>query len=317
VMNMKKIFFLFLLFCTQLHAHLSLSLSDVTYEKNKEGKRVARVDRDDEFELNVTISDESENKEAELNGLEHFDITSQRSGHSMTFINGKSSSKITRSYTLRPREQGEFTISSQEGASVIVHVQQETEASTAPGTFDGKTSCQLLVSREDVVVGEPLTVTVRLYCGDDVAGNIALSPLSGEGFVTKELKGLEKKEVSFDDKPVTIVEKRYQLTPISSGEKQIEPIKVEYHSRQATRRGRHPFVNDSFFSSFFEGQSLKQKCIPKIVELVGSISHVVINLGTFRSHVLVPIIRFFKITFFICLICLGKKLLATKVKCTK
>ena len=205
---------------------------------------------------------------------------------SVRIINGQRSSshQTTYTYILLPKGTGSFqispataTVSGEKIASPPATIQVVTDASSAPqgGQSQGQGSSQgsskgsseqqavtgeipssdlflrLSLSRSEVVIGEPLTATLKLFQRVNIAGFENAKFPTFNGFWSQETyspTNIEFKRESFDDKIYnTAVLRTYMLIPQQAGTITIDPAELVCLVNIRVNPGKSNSVFDSFF----------------------------------------------------------------------
>lgn len=214
------------------------------------------------------------------------------SSSSVSIINGKrtSSKQVTYSYILMPTSVGKFTIPAARAtvkgnqiASIPVGVEvvQSGDSSSSAGSGQGGTSqnagssaqqqggtdgadvqnassgdlfMRLVLDRSNVVVGQPITATLKLYQRVDIAGFENADFPTFAGFWSQETESPTNIEFTRENYNGTIynsaVLRRYILIPQQTGKLTIEPASLVclVNVRTQSRSG-------SIFDSFFDNYS--------------------------------------------------------------
>jgi len=210
---------------------------------------------------------------------------------SIQIINGKrtSSHQSTYTYILMPKAKGTFqlpaasaTVSGEKIYSSQVSIQVVTDASSSSGAAQGSSSSsgsgqgssqgaqggsgkqavtgeipsedlflRLSLSRSEVVIGEPLTATLKLYQRVNIAGFENAKFPSFNGFWSQETyspTNIEFKRESLNDKIYnTAVLRSYVLIPQQSGTITIDPAELVCLVNVRVNTGTSNSIFDSFF----------------------------------------------------------------------
>lgn len=206
---------------------------------------------------------------------------------SIQIINGKRSSshQTTFTYILLPKGTGAFqlpsasaTLAGEKISSPAPSIQVVTDASSAPQgsqpSSQGQSSDQnqaqssrqqavtgeipsedlfmrLSLSRSEVVIGEPITATLKLYQRVDIAGFENVKFPTFNGFWSQETyspSNIEFKRESFDDKIYNAaVLRSYVLIPQQSGTITIDPSELVCLVNIRINPGKSTSIFDSFF----------------------------------------------------------------------
>lgn len=210
------------------------------------------------------------------------------SSTSIQVINGKrtSSHQTTYTYILMPKATGTFQIPSATAtvdgnriSSTSTSVQVVTDASSAPQGNQGTQGAQqsqgqgssrqqavsgeipssdlflrLSLSRSEVVLGEPITASLKLYQRVNIAGFENVKFPTFNGFWSQETyapTNIEFKRESFDDKIYnTAILRSYVLIPQQSGTITIDPAELVCLVNLRVS----PTTSNSIFDSFFQDE---------------------------------------------------------------
>ena len=209
----------------------------------------------------------------------------QSTSRNVQWINGQMSSVSTTTliyyvvaqtpgtYTIPPAqfETKKVTVSSAEKQVVITaggSAQGQSAAGQSQGSGQGEAaqpadpgsgiSLRLLLSTREVYIGQPVTVTLKLFTRTNLSGINELKYPDLKGFLredieTPPLRSLES-EVIDGVQYGTGVLQRFILYPQISGDIRIDPVEITALVQQRTNV-RDPFFDDPFFDSFFSGVS--------------------------------------------------------------
>lgn len=196
----------------------------------------------------------------------------QTMSSSQTYINnGKRTHTVTTSYTyvLLPVKEGTFTIpacsAKIKGQTVtsqpvdIKVVKARTGTSAATSATRGSTTVgsedlflRMLVDKRDVVLGEPVSVTLKLFKKVQVEGFEDVKFPSFDGFWTQTLESPTNinftREALGEEIYETAVLRSYRIIPQKAGELEIDPAEIV--CRVAVRRANTS--TGSIFDDFFQ-----------------------------------------------------------------
>ena len=199
---------------------------------------------------------------------------------SLQIINGKrsKSSQFTYTYILMPRKTGTFTLPpatakvkgkeiSSSGVSIEVVPDSSsgrtggasssggrTSADSATGIGDEDIFLRLTLSRSDVVLGEPVTATLKLYQRANIAGFEDVRLPSFNGFWSQEVEAptnIEFRRESYDGKIYnTAVLRKYVLIPQQTGTINIDPAELVCLVNIRVSSGGGVSIFDGFFDEY-------------------------------------------------------------------
>ncbi len=199
---------------------------------------------------------------------------------STNIINGKRESSHTETYTylLQPKAEGKFTLpaatakvdkkecSTSPFTIEVVKAQQQSSSSSSSsqqGSSDAVQSgtvsnddifLRLSLSKTNVVKGEPITATLKLYYRSDISGIEDITFPSFNGFWNKETFTAQTIESNRENVDGTIYNvallKRYMLIPQQEGRLSIDPAELVCLVRVRTSSGFGRSIFDDFFDNY-------------------------------------------------------------------
>ena len=237
------------------------------------------VSVDEQFNVTFIIEGETRPSSFSWNPGDDFQLVwgpQSGSSTSISIVNGKrtKTSQSTYTYILSPRRAGKFslpvatatvggeTLTSKSASVEVVAGGASAGASSgsAPGGSSARTDgtisdselfMRLTLSRNDVVIGEPVTATLKLYQRVDIAGFEDARFPSFNGFWNQEVESPTNisfsREVIGDEIYNSAVLRRWVLIPQQAGRLTIDPAELVclVNIRVAGR-------SNSIFDSFFE-----------------------------------------------------------------
>lgn len=210
---------------------------------------------------------------------------------SISIVNGKrtESSQTTYSYILRPVKAGKFTLpkasakvkgkeifsseqtievvaqgSSSSGRTASSNVQQSVRQSRQQGTVsDDDLFMTVSIDRNDVVVGEPVIATVKLYQRVNISGFESASFPSFNGFWSQEIEApsnIEFVRETYDGQIYNAaVLRRFLLIPQKKGQLHVEPAELVCLVNIRVSSG-----GNSIFDGFFDDyRTVRKKVVSK------------------------------------------------------
>ena len=192
------------------------------------------------------------------------------SSTSISMVNGKTTKSVTHSYTyiLMPVKEGEFTIPaasaktrkgslSSKPFSIKVAKGGASSASSRPSSSNAYSISSedifltMSLSRRDVVVGQPITATIKLYERVGVAGFEDVRFPSFDGFWSQALEA--PSNVNFQRETVgdqiynAAVLRSFSIIPQQAGDLEIDPAELVCLVRVRNNRASSGSLLDSFF----------------------------------------------------------------------
>lgn len=198
---------------------------------------------------------------------------------SLQIINGKRtrSSQFTYTYILMPKKAGTFTLPRAtakvkgkeiSSSAVTIEVVPASSGGTGrasssggrqstdnvAGIQDDDIFLRLTLSRTDVVVGEPITATLKLYQRVNIAGFEDARFPSFNGFWSQEVEAptnIEFRRESYDNKIYnTAVLRKYVLIPQQTGTINIDPAELVCLVNIRVSSGGGASIFDGFFDDY-------------------------------------------------------------------
>lgn len=166
-----------------------------------------------------------------------FQIVSQRSNSSMSFVNGKRSASIEWVYTLMPRRSGMLVIPSFRSDQMLSDaIPIEVRASSGNIQQTGRAlEINLELSHDEVYVQQQLRLTVRITSARAVEGARFQAPaIANADFLDLGEKQYEK---VVDGQRFIVLERDYVLFPQASGELIIPPFEATIALLSTSQRG--------------------------------------------------------------------------------
>lgn len=216
-------------------------------------------------------------------GTSDFDVVwgpQKGSMSSTNIINGKRESSHTETYTylLQPKAEGKFTLpaatakvdkkecSTSPFTIEVVKAQQQSSSSSSSSQQGSSGAVQsgtvsnddiflrLSLSKTNVVKGEPITATLKLYYRSDISGLEDITFPSFNGFWNKETFTAQTIESNRENVDGTIYNvallKRYMLIPQQEGRLTIDPAEMVCLVRVRTSSGFGRSIFDEFFDNY-------------------------------------------------------------------
>lgn len=266
---MKRLSFILFFFCSVLIHAQTLTVSA---DKNPAivGEQILV-----QYSINTT----GENfKSPNFNGLQVLSGPNPSTQSSYTFVNGKSqsNSSTTYSFYLKAIKEGAYNITP---ATITANRQTVSSKSLTINVVKGKQRdknqqkaisdnlfIKVNVSKRNIVIGEQILVTYTLFTRIDLQ-NTEVSALPAlNGFWTKDLKTSSQfKRDVIDGVPYNVaIIKKSVLTAQKSGELELDPIELKCNIRiQNRQNNRDPFAN--FFGRNYQTQEERIRSNPIII----------------------------------------------------
>lgn len=203
------------------------------------------------FQLILSLKDVSAKGSPAIAPLKKaFTIYSQQQSSNTTIVNGKMSSTVTWQVTLIPLSEGELTI-----PSISIETSEGTLASKPitlhVGRGNGRSgeeaqekrlALTTAVSNATPYKGEPFTYTVKLIAREPIA-NVSMQKVSLSDAIVEQIENPSSEEKIVDGTKLIIVQFKFLITPLKSGEFKIPSTVVQ---------GGIPSQKKSRFGSFFD-----------------------------------------------------------------
>jgi hypothetical protein len=119
--------------------------------------------------------------------------------------------------------------------------------------------CELLTDKRSVFQGEPFIVTLKIIIKGQIAQIGFEQKMNFPGFSSKDFGQQQNHQELRDNKLVDIIEKKYVLVSMQSGNKVINPVNVVYQAPVKTKRKSRGLFGDEFFAGFFDQVQYQQK----------------------------------------------------------
>lgn len=227
------------------------------------------------------VSDGGTISQPRFDDLSAFDVVSSGSTRNVQVVGGRMSASLTFTYTLVPRDEGQFTIGPAKvtigGADhltdpVTVNVtpsrtrrdeparpeERPTQGQPKP-TGDRRVFISAELDRDTAYVNQPITYIFRFFQGERLLSNPEYTKPSFPGFWVEDLPPQRKYSTVIDGIRYEVTEIRYALFPTDAGTKTIGETRLKATVSSGRRtRSNDPFSifgNDPFFG-FDRGEAL-------------------------------------------------------------
>ncbi|MBR1522264.1 MAG: BatD family protein [Bacteroidales bacterium] len=239
------------------------------------------VERSEQFNLVFVVEGENSPSDFRWEAGEDFTVVwgpQKGSSTSIQIINGKTtrSSQTSYTYILQPKRTGEFTIApatakikgkEYQSRPVTVKVidngssqpQQSSSASASSqvqgtATADADIFMRLTMSRSNVVVGEPVTVSLKIYHRANLVGFENARFPSFKGFWSQEVEAPTNLDFQREEYDGTIYNsallRRWVIVPQKAGDLEIDPAEVVCLVNVRRRRSSGSVFDDFFGSDY-------------------------------------------------------------------
>lgn len=238
------------------------------------------VSADEQFNLSFIYEGEDSPSDFKWENSGDFNIVwgpQKGQSTSIQIVNGKRTKSVqfTYTYVLMPKQTGKFTVppatikvKGKEYSSGAVEITVVSEGANAQQSAadDGGASASSDISSQDlflrltldktsVVVGEPVTATLKLYQRTNIAGFEDAKFPTFNGFYNQEIEAptnIEFKRESLDDKVYNVaLLRKYVLIPQQAGTLTIEPAElVCLINLKTVSSGRGMSIFDEFFDEY-------------------------------------------------------------------
>jgi hypothetical protein len=242
MLKLKQIFFILILFSKAIFAiDVKLQFSDNYDVKDSSGNYVVYLR--EPFEIDVIVSGGGENNiKPKIEGLENFNIFGNSLSRHFSFINNKTLSQLFFKYTLDAAQEGVFSL----GPAIVevdgkkiksnvikIRVEEYKKENLSKGVqkqrgrISSRYFCELISNKKEVVLGEPILISAKVFFTNPKAKiSIELPDLSE--FVSEEIdQEIQNREV-VEGITFHTIEKRFVLIPLTKGSKVIAPFRVLY-----------------------------------------------------------------------------------------
>jgi hypothetical protein len=289
---------------TQLYATdvaLKLDVQSAETQQDKQGNTVFTVFVNEPFQAEVTILEHGIDT-VQFDNKEHFSIANVGRATQFSSVNGVTNSSKVYTYHVTVDKEGDFILGpvkgfyqggTKESNVVRLHVAKHAEGQQKKQSVPQQTSsqgddtevfCKFVCDKKNIVVSEPVFVTLNVYCrGGVVQLSLAEKP-SFDGFLVKEIPQDKNRQETINGKTFNVIEKKFLLFPMQAGTKTIKPVHIVY-DRQIARKRTHRSVFDMFESDFFapqvERRQVASNSLNITVNQLPAFKDIVHGVGTF------------------------------------
>lgn len=170
---------------------------------------------------------------------------------STNIVNGNMSTTFSYSYILQPTQTGTFTIGPAKAkingesrktnaleVKVVPQAQKPRDANDPYAIAERSNFLRVFVSKRNVYVGEPITVTYKLYYASQIRNYTGQAPnLNGFFKEEIELKDQREERETYKGKLFNVATlKKYVLIPQKTGELEIDPFEMDLETAVPTQQ---------------------------------------------------------------------------------
>ena len=193
-------------------------------------------------------------------GIANLQVTEGGTSTQFQFVNGQSSSTVTHSFHLTPRQPGDYTIP---GLSVEVDGQKLTSqpvtlrvlkpSAPSPQAINSGSQLaflKLVLPRKEVYVGESFTAQLELYLLNRVqgVGQIQLTSFPADGFSVGKLVEGQRRQVQIGNGVYTVIPVEVALKALKDGQLTVGPVSFSLVIELPSQRQRDMFDPFGMFS---------------------------------------------------------------------
>lgn len=259
---------------------VSIDLSQLEKADDGNGNVLPTAYVNEKFKIKIKISQGSrDTSDVTVDGLDVFQVLKRNQQTSTTILNGAYSSQVTYVYTLVADKTGIYNLgpayvtdSGKKLQSDVVRFQvlassperhaRQVQEQKAAGIETPRVLVTLKMSKDRCVVGEQLEAIIHIARSGPVV-DVAISSLPQfKGFLTREIEQLTEGTEEIDGVPYKFVEKKYILSPLQVGEKEIGSIQIVYTYRQDKQKRRQGgFFGDDMMNVFFDMHAIRKAMV--------------------------------------------------------
>ena len=273
---MKKFLNIFTIFLIFLNVYLFAS-SDLSVKIELCGlEEKATVYLGETFKVKVIVNGgDRDTSDVNVVDLDKLNVEGTSRSTSISMINGDFKSETVYFYDVSADQEGIFNIGpaqvkgkggnavnsnvlnfnviKREGGRVVSNkknVKKDLNFSNIPSKAgEYELFCKLKTDKDIVVVGEPLLLSINVYSRGNIL-QMGMDTVKFQDFLSKEIPKVAKRREEVDGKLYNVLEKKYVLLPTESGDKQINPVGINFHIPIIRKNIRSNFLDDDFFSGF-------------------------------------------------------------------
>lgn len=238
----------------------------------------------DTVTLMLTADADSVHSNPDLSPLQYdFNLLSQSTSSQTSIINGARNATISWVITLAPNSMGKLDIPAISAGTLSSNPisLDVVDAATLPAgtTASQDIAVDVLVDDKPHYVHGEIPITVRIIDGTGLT-DASLQVPSSSDFTLKQTGNDEISQSQQDDRPVTVMQRHYLLTPLKSGELTLPAVLLQgtapapAKERSAFDRpalpsvfGRSPFSSSLFDSMFNPGQEVHVRSMPVTLDI--------------------------------------------------
>ena len=194
----------------------------------------------------------------EIQGLEHFLVSTGGTSSRFEFINGKISSGMDYTYFIQPQKTGSFRIGPAQvqlkGKTYTSNTAtlRVVEPAAGKGADHSPVFLEAAFSNDTVYVEEQTLYTLKLYLRRNVR-NISLNLPEIENLIFKQIAKPAEYSSSVEGQSYQVLEVRYAVVPSKAGRISVEPAKMSMTVFETRRKSNRGFFDEPF-STFATGR---------------------------------------------------------------
>lgn len=268
---------------------VKLAVQDVAYQKAANDDLYPVIGVNQEFQLNVIINNTEQDIDSiHIPGIEQLKVIGQSSSQSTSIINKKVSSRISHFKTVIAPQQGAITLGPvqiQSGGKTITSntitlivsknqvAQKETKNQDHQNTSAEeqiKVLCKIKANKNEVVVGEPITLSIIIYTHGPVLQSGLTQLPNFDGFLAQEPQQVAPQQEVIDNLTYTANEVQFILTPLQPGTKKFNAATAQYVVPIAPKRKRldgFGFDIHSYMDAFLGNRGQVKQIISNELEI--------------------------------------------------
>ncbi|MFH1643716.1 MAG: BatD family protein [bacterium] len=254
--------------------NINLELQGVEIEN---GKNIVYLGESFQLIASVIV-DGKWSDELQIYGLDNFKA-SVVGGHSSDIeINGYVEKNINVVYSIQAEKNGEFkigpafivqddkridsnildvTVKTRSAGQPVSRSNRKGSANINTNFHDYEVFCKLDIKDPQIFIGQPTLLTASIYTNGAIL-QMGVEPFKSSDFIVKDIEQVLTRQENVGGKIFNVSEKRYLITPLKEGLKEVKPLVVEFVV-PVYKRKRLGMFGDDFLPTGFFGQEVEQK----------------------------------------------------------